>query len=263
MNLHAILCWYDESPTWLAATVASLARIGVTHLVAVDGKYPAFKIGATHRSRIDQVDALTNTAHAAGLAFTVHQPPLEMSEADKRALAFRIVESTANVFEDWCIIIDADELFVTDQPGLCDELAELPSGVHVAAARITNAVDPFAKSEPDNDVTGSTREMHQKLPIDPEFGALQSRLFRVLRGLTCETTHYSYQGSDSDGVHWNLRPDIAGKRVGLKAAEVVRLNAQPTIQHRKNHRTFERRASKRSYYDLRNELGLERVQVVT
>ena len=38
MNLHAILCWWDESPTWLAATVASLATIGVDHVIAVDGR---------------------------------------------------------------------------------------------------------------------------------------------------------------------------------------------------------------------------------
>src|SRR6266498_1360247 len=58
LKIIAILSWFDESPSWLSACVASLARAGCSHLVAVDGAYRLYPDGRPH-SGIAQQDAIT------------------------------------------------------------------------------------------------------------------------------------------------------------------------------------------------------------
>jgi hypothetical protein len=259
MNLHAILCWYDEHPTWLSETVASLSRIGVDHVIAVDGKYPHFLPGAETCSRVEQVDAITGAASAVGMRVTVHQPLVQMVEQEKRSLAFRLLTTLATPFEDWCVVIDADEL-VDTTVDMKRELAKLPADAHVVACRIYNACDPFAPPEgADNDVTAATRELHQKIPVDPVFRQAQSRFWRVLRDMRVANTHYGYVGTDAEGKTWYLRGELgSSKKWPHPATSVHQLERGAVIQHRKNHRTALRRQVKMDYYRLRDELGLER-----
>lgn len=259
MKLHAMLCWWDESPTWLAATVASLHKIGVDHLIAIDGRYPHFHMGAAPNSRLEQVDALTNTAHGAGIAFTLHQPTQPMLESEKRTLAFRVLNAVAE-YDDWVTVLDADELFVDGTASVKAELAALPSDTHVAGCRISTAVDPYDTPSADNDLTSATQELHHKHVVPSEFTSLQSRFWRVLEDMQTDVTHYKYQGRDKSGVVWDLRPDIGKKDPSLRPSAVGRFEQRVTIQHRKNHRTGERRFLKREYYDLRDKLGVERQQ---
>ena len=259
MKLHAILCWYDEPPTWLASCVASLSRIGVDHLIAVDGRYPHFSVGSPTNSRIDQVDTITSTAIGCGMSVTLHRLLEPVNETEKRSLAFRLLNASA-ALDDWVIVIDADELITDGDPFVKRELAELDESILTAACRVTNAIDPYARPETDNDVSDKTLEIHQKFNIPSEFQSAQSRLWRVMRDMRVEGTHYAYTGVDRDGVRWNLRPDIGGSGLGdMPRTEVARLDSSLTIEHRKNHRTIERRDQKHAYYQLRDELGIERV----
>jgi len=259
MKLHAILCWYDESPTWLAGCVASLSRIGVDHVIAVDGRYPHFKMGAPTNSRIDEVDAITSTAIGCGMAVTMHRLLEPVTEAQKRSIAFGLLNATAKL-DDWVLVIDADEMVIDGDESLKTELSELDASIFTASCFVANALDPYARPETDNDVSEKTLELHQKFPITSEFVSAQSRLWRVMRDMRVEGTHSSYTGVDRDGARWNLRPDIGGANLkGMPRTDIARLDSSLTIQHRKNHRTVERRELKKAYYDLRDELGIERV----
>lgn len=257
MTLHAILSFYDESPTWLAGCVASLTRIGVDHLIAVDGRYPHFNPGAPTNSRPEQIDAITSTAMGANIALTLNRPTFPMLETTKRDHCFRLLNATGE-YGDWALVIDADEIVSAGTTGLKNELALIDQDTHVVACRVTNAVDPYGRPGPDNDINDKTLEAHQKIPIPSLHTSAQSRLWRVLNNMHVETNHYGYTGIDEHGTKWYLRGDIGRKKFQhLPASPIARLDIELTIEHRRTHRTMERRSLKKAYYDTREELGLE------
>lgn len=260
MRLHAILCYYDESPTWLAATITSLTRIGVDHVLAIDGKYPHFKPGAPACSPVEQAVAIVETASAAGMACTLSLPDANgvMLETTKRQRAFNLIEELATPFEDWVLVIDADEIVEGGHEVVKRELAAIDADTHVAACRISSQVDPYAAPGPDNDIRDNTEEMHQKLLIDAKFSSAQSRFWRVLSDFEVGPAHYHYTACDESGERLYLRADISGKQSlpHLRRSPIVRVDACHLL-HRKNHRTHVRRVEKKTYYDLRDACGLE------
>lgn len=258
MNLHAILCWYDESPTWLAGCVSSLTRVGVSSVIAVDGRYPHYAPHQPAYSRLDQVDAITSAAHGAGMEILLHQPRVPMLEPDKRRLAFRLLNAVAKAHTDWVLVIDADELVVEGMPTVPEELDNLPESTHTARATLATPIDPYATPGADNNVNEKTLEIHQKLPVPSNFLSAQSRFFRVLDQMDCAGTHFNYTGLDRHGREVRLRPDIGSKLDGTIETDIAHLDTRVVIEHRKNHRTAERRSEKVAYYTTRDELGLER-----
>jgi hypothetical protein len=264
MKLHAILNYYDESPTWLAATVASLSRIGVDHVLAIDGRYPHFKTWAPSCSPVEQAVAIMETGAAIGAAVTVHRPDERspIMEAAKRERAFQTLHTLATPMQDWVLVIDADELVEAGTHEAKRELAGMDASIHVASCRISSQVDPHAQPGPDNDVRANTEEMHQKLLIDPKFTAKQSRFWRVMHDMRVGPSHYDYTGVDDDGERWYLRSDIGSMkdtRMGLRCAPIGRVDACDLL-HRKNLRTHVRRTEKAAYYTLRDQLGLEKAE---
>lgn len=260
MKLYAILVWWNESPTWLSACVASLKRIGVDHVIAVDGRYSHFDIGADVCSPLEQADAVVSAAEAVGMGVTMHRPIDAVTEAEKRSLAFRLLGAQATAFDDWVFVIDADEIIHAGTPNVRTELAALPLDTHCAACRVGNTIDPHARPEVDNDVSEKTEELHQKLDLAMEFVQFQSRFWRVMRDMRSHVTHFNYVGTDALGVEWNLRPDTGRQNLPDHPATDIHLLTDPVqIMHRKNHRTSQRQRLKREYYDLRNDIGLERV----
>lgn len=260
MKLFAALIWYEESPTWLAACVSSLATIGVDHLVAVDGAYLHFPHGEP-RSGVEQGEAISLAAHQVGIGTTIVRPQeVCWTEPEKRAASFRHVQALATPMRDWFIVIDADEVIKEGTPGVKHELAALPDDTHAAQGRLFQALDPFAEPGTAN-VNRKTSEIYQKFDLPNHIRSLQSRFFRVLYQLDCGATHWAYKGVDADGRGVNLRPDLASKwdTEGLTKTEVAALTSAPTIEHRDPWRTQHRRANKKAYYELRDELGLERV----
>lgn len=264
MNLHAILCWWDESPTWLAATVASLATIGVDHIIAVDGRYPHFQPEYPVTSRPEQLEAIHTTAAAIGARVTMHQPINALTEVEKRTLAFELLNRTATSFEDWVCVIDADETIVNGDPAVRDELAALDTDTHVAQVLITNVEDPHAKPGPDNDIRPATERLYQTHALaQPAFTAMQSRFFRVLDDMSTEANHWAYVGRDPSGVRQFLRNDTGQRPAALDAETIINSPIHPLDHpvewlHRKNHRIAHRRAAKVAYYSTRDSLGLER-----
>lgn len=261
MNLHAILSYYDESPTWLASTIASLSRIGVDHVLALDGKFPHFDIGAPACSPVEQAEAILHTAAAAGMAVTLHRPTVlgMRTETQKRELAFQVLGLLATPFTDWVLVIDADEIVEAGTPKVREELAALDAGTHTAACRIASVTDPHADPAADNSVNSKTEEIHQKLLVHPRFASMQSRFWRVLTDMRVGPTHFDYTGVDEHGERVYLRKDIGSMkdfRNGLRCTPVERVDGCELL-HRKNHRIAVRQQTKRAYYDLRDEIGLE------
>lgn len=261
MKLFGILCWWDESPTWLAATVTSMAKVGVDHVVALDGRYPLFERRKPVASRPDQVEAIHLAAYAAGMGVTIHQPDPHgaLDETQKRTLGFRIVETLGTPFEDWCLILDADELIRTGTPRLRHELAALDADTHVMRAAVTNGEDHDADPAADNDVTPQTAAIARVHPVPSEFSAMQSRCFRVLHGMNTGSNHWMYNGIDQQGRPVYLRDDTG--RADPDAGYLVSPQANPAerfeILHRKNHRTLHRQQTKVAYYRDRDTLGIE------
>jgi hypothetical protein len=263
MKLFGILSWYNESPTWLAACVASMARIGVDHVIAVDGRYPHFAIGEDVCSPIEQAEMIAGVAEGCGMGLTMIRPTRStrpLTEPEKRTLCFNLLNLIATPFEDWCVVVDADELFTKPGNGLHREILSVPDTTHTIGCLVTNTVDPFAEPAADNDVNNKTTEFHQKFVIDPAFTSYQSRFWRVLTDMHVRGTHYSYVGTDQHGVVTNMRPDIGTRMLpGMHQTDIHKLECGTTLAHRKNHRTAFRQAVKREYYEMRDELGLERV----
>lgn len=261
MNLHAILCWWDESPTWLAATIASLSTIGVDHVIAVDGRYPHFEPEKPETSRSEQLEAVHTATNAIGARLTLHQPLGVLTEVEKRTRAFQLLNLTARTFEDWVCVIDADELVVNGSHDVQTELAALHDDIHVARVRITDVEDPHAKPAPDNNIRKVSEKLYQKFPdAQPAFTAQQSRMFRVLADMRTERNHWAYTGIDQRGRRVFLRNDTGQAPDGF-GADVVgdqhEMVEPVEWLHRKNHRIAYRQARKVEYYQLRNSIGLE------
>lgn len=266
MKLHTILSYYDESPVWLAATVASLSQIGVQHLLAVDGRYPCFSPGSPACSTIEQSEAIVATAMASGMGVTLVVPHRNepLAETEKRERSFRLLTELATPMEDWFLVIDADEIVEIGTRDVRDELKALSAPFHAAACRVSSVTDPHAEPGPDNGVNNKTEEIHQKLPVTPRFASRQSRFWRVMHDMRCAPAHYDYTGVDDDGKRWHLRGDIGsfGKEArGFECASIGRVEACE-ILHRKNHRIYTRRSLKLAYYDLRDKLGIEDAPLV-
>jgi hypothetical protein len=132
--------------------------------------------------------------------------------------------------------------------------------MHVAAVRLIERIDPQTTTGKNN--TSHTPNIYRNMEINPEFGQLQSRLFRVMRNMRSDTTHFNYLGDDAVGVTHNLRPDIGKSNFpDLADGGVHRFLDGPrvTLEHRDPWRTMYRRRQKAEYYQLRDDLGLERV----
>lgn len=262
MNLYGIISWYDESPSWLASSVASLAKIGVDHVIAVDGRYPHFhsELSGPSYSPPEQSEAVMLACDSMGMGLTLSKLPQPMLEPDKRQYCFRLVEAIATPMVDWCTIIDADELIWEGGIDVKRELATLESPIHCAAGRIATTIDPHGRPEPDNDVSDRTEENFQKLPIGMSFACLQTRYWRVMHDMSVPVNHYDFFATDDQGKRWNIRPGMGGEviRGGRDACEIHTIDANQLILHRKNHRTYLRREAKKAYYTTRDELRLEK-----
>jgi hypothetical protein len=173
MRIHAALIWFDEHPRWLAATVASLAKVA-DHVVAVDGAFLRYPQGRTS-SGGEQAETIHATAAASGLGCTIHTPQRLWAgdEIEKRNAALQLVKATATPFEDWMLVIDADEVVAQASDLTRHDLQA--TDLHAADVRFhTTESNPL-------DWSGSTR-----------------RLYRVLPDLRYTTTHFTMTATDPD-----------------------------------------------------------------
>jgi hypothetical protein len=252
-RLVALLSWYDEPPTWLAATIASLPRIGVTHVVALDGAYPTFRTNNTHASVAsspDQADAVMSTATAAGMGCTVEVPGWYRTEVSKRNHLFRMAQPLVRPGKDWVLVIDADERIGTDVWGLHRDLA-------AAAADGVDTLPVNRWDVEDTHVTPENANAHRVMFLPSAATERDWRLYRALDNMRCEQTHYTYLGEDQDGQTVAMRNDAVGLRMGARKPNIGDLEQRPTMMHLKWFRSQARQSAKQNYYEHRNAAHLE------
>jgi len=244
-----MLSWYRESPTWLAATVASLAKAGVDHIVAVDGPYYLFP-GANGQpmSGSQETDAIADTAYGLGIGCTIHRPnrPWEGGEVAKRSFMFAAALLEAEPFVDWLFWIDSDEV-VHQAP---HDLKQRLAGTDLDCA----AVALWQRGDAHKDEATSLQS--RTLAFTEYTGGDHRVLYRALPGLRVEINHAFV----TDGtIHLRGRHDMHHLAEALDCQDVV-------IEHRHDFRDGARMRDSDEYYRLRDSMGIERahrVQVET
>jgi hypothetical protein len=240
-KIHGLLAWYDESPSFLAAAVASFAPVCET-ITAVDGAYALFP-DARARSLPIQAQVIQDTCDALGIGCTIHRPaePFFGNEVEKRTLLFRLGAAVAETHRDWFWVFDADCVLTEYPSDLHDQLAECP----------TPAAEVLLWER--RDYLGDHPEAARELSF-PTAGASRMRmLFKAHDKLQAVGAHYIYGGFD---VHGDWEYLWGPRRIGTCEAatfESVR------VEHRSIWRDKYRREAAQTYYEMRNELGVERL----
>lgn len=220
VKIAALLSWYSEQPDWLAETVTSLERAGVTDLVAVDGAYSLFP-GAAARSSDEEHDAIRTAAADAGISVSIVAPNAPWSsEIDKRNHMFEAAEDRA---ADWYFVIDGDERVVDAPADLHERLRSSVFDV----AQVTLA-EPHPLKAPN------------RIPF-PMF-------FRAIPGLRVVANHYTYVTPDRRVLWGNA------SRVRLAPRLDV---TDMTVVHLTHFRESARRLWARDYYATRDRSGVE------
>jgi hypothetical protein len=239
MNIIGCLNWYEESPSWLAAAVASWSRFGITHLVAVDGAYALFPDGH-RRSGSEQAEAIYEITNALEIGTILYVPPrLWRDEVEKRNFMFMLAEQVVEDPErDWYACFDADEV-LTETGG---DVRKILGKTTLDAAEFTlwQRYDSFSYGQP-----GAASTM-------PRMSEQQHRhVFRAIPGLRWVDNHYTCRTPDGRLLRGNPN--------NIKLEEAVQLPGL-RVEHRTMLRDSARRMQAYRYYSRVREEGLERAQ---
>lgn len=248
-KIIGVLSWFDESPTWLAATIASMSRI-CDHVVAVDGRYRLYDDSRVC-SELVQHDAIVNAARGSGIGVTLHIPtePFD-DEMQKRTLCFQLAQLHATTHEDWCFILDGDEVLVEAPPK--EELlrrldAAADDDVRVVTAALRDVADPHASPE--------RTDISMKLPIVQAIETPCPRLFRIGANMRVVGYHYNYVCEDEAG----RTVELWGFDGVTKRASWEHGTHELKIEHRQQQRALTRARVRETYYKDRDATGLETV----
>jgi hypothetical protein len=218
MKVVALLNWYEESPSWLAETVASAGKF-CDHIIAVDGPYANFP-GALKKpaSGTEQAETIFHAAAGAGMGCTIHAPRQVWwgNEIEKRAYLMEVGQ-TITTEDDWFLVIDADEV-----------LTDVPQDSRALLDAVTCDVAELTLWERD--------DLDSNTPC--------RRLFRALRGITYQQTHYTITAPSPDGGTKVLNGSETVHRNWEKAADLWNVR----MEHRTKFRTDLRVALKNEYY---------------
>lgn len=236
MRVIGLLSWYDEQPSWLAASVSSFAPV-LDHLVAIDGSYGSFPDGRA-RSAPEQAETILRVADAVGLGVTIVEPRERFygNEVEKRSLLFRYGLVEATPYEDWFLVFDGDEVLTRSPYDLRTRLEY----VEADAGEVT-----LWSRDSYGDVANS-------MALPRESRSSLRMFFRALPNLCVYGRHDVYVGEGRDGEDvflWGPEP------VGPVPA--VTLDVE--VEHRSAHREASRRNAARDYYRVRDSLGLESI----
>jgi len=244
VRVVGLLSWYDESPSWLAAAVASFAPY-LDHVVAIDGAYAAYP-GARARSDLGQAETILRTADAVGLGVTIVEPRETFfgNEVEKRSLLFRYGLVEATPYEDWFVVFDGDEVLTKAPADLRTRLEYIPED----AAEVT-----LWSRENWSEVAPSAASA---IPLPGESRGTLRMFFRALPNLRVHGRHDVYVG-DRYGVEtivWGPEPIGPVSAANLHDVEV---------EHRSAKRDAARKEASYSYYKTRDALGLEKIATRT
>jgi len=233
-----MLSWWDESPSWLAACVASLANVA-DRLVAVDGRYALYDDERT-QSPVEQAEAILETATGAGIPLTLHRPNTAFAgnEVEKRNLLLRLALVEARPMEDWLLAFDADMTVSYVSPAF---RADLESTDCLSAA-------PAIQENLD----ATELDVARIVSVAEAWQSGVTLLYRVLDRMEYEGTHYTLSGFAGSQKVWLWGPH-AGDRFDATHALAIR--------HRNMQRSIYRREQASAYYATRDRLGVEVVPV--
>lgn len=246
MKICALVPWYDEAPSWLAGAVASLAKVGVDHLVAIDGCYALFP-GALERPRsfADQATTIIDAAEGLGIGCTVVRPREAFigNEVEKRNLLFAHGRLVCDV-GDWFYCFDSDERVLSAPDDLHWQLENTLR--NVAEVRVITPVEPY--------------ETVARAKGAPTVGAPHERatgyrcIFRNMPGLSVELAHYivGYDAADGERSYLRGRSDMFDMEEALDLPGFL-------VEHRTYFRERNRSAAAKAYYQVRDAAGVERM----
>lgn len=234
--IYATIIWYDEHPSWLAATVASCSKL-CDHIIAVDGAYALFP-GALNKptSGPEQADAIARTADSLGMGCTIHVPtePWWENEVGKRNALFGIAEAIGTYGDDWLLLIDADEV-----------LSDCPADTRQRLEECDEDVGEVFLWERDDEqaarFSGAATLSGHNI----------RRLYRLLPQMTIGPQHHQLRVT-KDGKHQYVS-DAA--RIHPLAPSLSLIDVR--IEHRNIYRDPGRIVNKRAYYSKRDALGVE------
>lgn len=229
MKLLALCSWFDEQREALLPSLDSWAKAGVTHLVAVDGRYALFP-SDRDASPAEQRGWLDVACRHLGIGSTVHvhAGPWEGGEVEKRTAMFQLALAVSDP-GDWWLIADADMPVTEAPPDLLDRLAgaDEESAVvrmHDVLAAKMDRVDYPADSP--------FRCLYRAHPM--AVGPAHWRYYSVVDG------HDMWRGTDTAGLR-----------------EPLDLYGAVTMEHRPHVRTTGRTLQKNQYYSRRDTTGIE------
>lgn len=241
MRLIGILSWYDESPSWLAACVSSMiSHAEIDHLVAVDGAYGLLP-GGRPFSGFEQHQVIDEICRASQIGLTLYAPrePWLNNEVEKRAFAFTLAETVAELEEDWYFLMDADQV-VTYAGGIKHILENTDEDV--GETWFYERFDPFAD--------GNDGLVARRVDMPREARMPVRTVFRALPRLTVVDNHFTYI-ADGGAVLWN----------GGNGGTVPAVDTRCEIEHRTRLRDMARKQQQAAYYRRRDEMRAERTYV--
>lgn len=229
MKLIGLLSWFDEPAEALTRCLVGLARVGVDHVVALDGRYALYP-SDRDVSHPNEYAAILLACRELGMGATIHQPngPWEGGEVEKRSALFGLGWQVAGE-GDWFWVQDADQWTVQAPTDLRERLA----ATDLDAAEV--------------DMHDMEAERAQQLSWPPHF-AMRS-LFRA-QPLRVESNHVNYV--TADGRH------LWGRDGDGRVENALDLTGCVRVEHHPNSRGGERLAAKLAYYMERDVSGCER-----
>jgi hypothetical protein len=228
VRLIALLSWYDEPLPNLAACLVTLReKLGVDHLVALDGRYALYPAEGDV-SPASQAAALYAACEQLQMTADVIVPDRAWpGEVEKRTALFAYGLAAAEP-GDWFVVMDADQV-----------VAEATVDVKAALA----ATDLDAA-----DVTFRDKTQAEKVPDGFPDRFVMRILFRA-QEIRVVGHHASYVAADGRQV-WSA--DTRHYQVpGLDLAESV------LVDHRPQARPLARLLAKNAYYTSRDDAGIE------
>lgn len=239
MRLIGLLSWFDERPTWLTECISTYHQAGITHLVAIDGRYQLYP-AAHNRSSFANHDAIISTCRGLNLPLTLHIPsePWAGNEIEKRTHLFRLADTISTDGEDWYLIIDADER-VTHATKNWTSLLET-TDLDTAAVLLT-------ETEPRD--TPAAACVDRQTDHNPVTTGPIRKLFRSHHGTQVVRNHYTYVDRFGDTL-WS-------GRYGAMVPELD-LTQHVTVNHLTKWRSQHRYHASHNYYRERNQVGAEK-----
>lgn len=229
MKVIGLLSWFDEPCAGLLANLESMARAGVDHIVAVDGRYALYP--ADHNvSEANEYAAIILACRELGMGCTIHQPsgPWEGGEVEKRTHLFALGWTVAEP-GDWFWVQDADQVVMRVPDDFKERLAATEHDV--AEVQILDTV--------------ALRADQADWPAYFSMAAL----FRA-QPITVGPAHCQYRAGDGT-LLWGFEGDT-------RIASALDLSGSVLVEHRPDRRPHERLHAKLVYYAERDAAGVER-----